>query len=38
MCQWIGKAWRDIRREMVAKSFLKGGITNSIDGSEDDFV
>ena len=38
MCQWIGEAWRDIPREMVAKSFLKCGITNSMDGSEDDFV
>ena len=32
------EAWRDIPREMVAKSFLKCGITNSMDGSEDDFV
>ena len=23
---------------MVAKSFLKGGMTNSLDGSEDDLV
>ena len=36
MCQWIGEAWCDIPREMVAKSFLKCGITNSMD--EDDFV
>ena len=32
------KAWRDIPREMVANSFLKCGITNSLDGSEDDFI
>ena len=38
MCHWIGEAWRDIPREMVAKSFLKCRITNSMDGSEDDFV
>ena len=38
MCQWIGEAWRDIPREMVANSFLKCGITNSLDGSEDDFI
>lgn len=30
--------WSDIPREMVATSFLKCGITNSLDGSEDDFV
>ena len=38
MCQWISEAWRDIPREMVANSFLKCGITNSLDGSEDDFI
>ena len=38
MCQWIGEAWRDIPREMVANLFLKCGITNSLDGSEDDFI
>ena len=38
MCQWIGEAWRAIPREMVANSFLKCGITNSLDGSEDDFI
>ena len=30
MCQWIGKAWCDIPREMVAGSFLKCGITNTL--------
>ena len=38
VCQWIGKGSRDIPREMVAKSFLKCGITNALDGSEDDFI
>ena len=38
MCQWIGEAWRDIPREMVANSFLKSGITNSLDSFEDDFI
>ena len=38
MCQWIGEAWRDIPREMVANLFLKCRITNSLDGSEDDFI
>ena len=38
MCQWIGEAWCNIPREMVANSFLKCGITNSLDGSEDDFI
>ena len=38
MCQWISKAWWEIPREMVARSFLNCGITNSLDGSEDDLV
>ena len=38
MCQWIGEAWHDIPQEMVVRSFLKCGITNALDGSEDDCV
>ena len=38
MCQWISEAWRVIPREMVANSFLKCGITNFLDGSEDVFI
>ncbi|KAK2549399.1 hypothetical protein P5673_030228 [Acropora cervicornis] len=38
MCQWISEAWLEIPPEMVARSFLKCGITNSLDGSEDDLV
>ena len=38
MCQWISEVWREIPREMVARSFLKCGITNSLDGSEDNLV
>ena len=37
-CQWIGEAWWDISREMVARPFLKCGITNALGGSEDDCV
>ena len=37
-CQWISEAWRVIPREMVANSFLKCGITNSLDASEDVFI
>ena len=38
MCQWIIDAWQAIPREIIARSFLKCGITNSLDGSEDDLV
>lgn len=36
VCGWVVSAWREIPREMVRKSFLKCGIANSMDGSEDD--
>ena len=35
---WIASAWNDIPAEMVEFSFLKCGITNNLDGSEDDLV
>ena len=37
-CQWVKKAWDDIPAEMVKKSFLKCGISNAMDGSEDDAI
>lgn len=35
---WIAGAWQDISEEMIESSFLKCGITNNLDGSEDDLV
>ena len=35
---WIAAAWNDFPAEMVESSFLKCGITNNLDGSEDDLV
>lgn len=35
---WIAGAWQDISEEMIESSFLKYGITNSLDGSEDNLV
>lgn len=35
---WIAAAWNDIPAEMVESSFLKCGITNNLDGSEDDLA
>ena len=34
--QWIHEAWREIPVEMVAKSFKTCGISNSLDGTEND--
>ena len=36
VCQWIVNSWNEISLDMAIRSFLKCGISNSIDGSEDD--
>jgi len=36
--QWINKAWQEIPAEMVVKSFKSCGISNALDGTEDDAV
>ena len=33
---WVTSAWEDIPEDMVKKSFLKTGISNDLDGTEDD--
>jgi len=38
ICSWISQAWNDIPVEMITASFLKCGITNNLDGSEDDLL
>ena len=38
ICSWISEAWHEIPRKMIVASFLKCGIRNSLDGSEDDLV
>lgn len=35
---WVLEAWRGLPKEMVARSFKKCGISNSIDGTEDDIL
>ena len=37
-CSWILQAGNAIPSEMIAASFLKCGITNNLDGSEDELV
>ena len=36
--QWINKAWQEIPTEMVVKSFKSCGISNALEGTEDDAV
>ena len=38
ICWWISQAWNAIPSEMIAASFLKCGIKNNLDGSEDELV
>ena len=38
ICSWISQAWKAIPSEMIAASFLKCGIINNSDGSQDEFV
>ena len=38
MCQWVDEAWKSLPAEMVACSFKKCGISNAIDGTEDDIL
>ncbi|CAG8569906.1 21354_t:CDS:2 [Gigaspora margarita] len=38
ICQWILEAWDDISAEMIIKSFKKCGISNKLDGTEDNLL
>ena len=38
VAQWVKTAWDDIPADMVERSFLKTGISNAMDGSQDDHL
>ena len=38
VCQWVKESWRELSKEMVERSFKKCGISNALDGTEDDLV
>ena len=38
ICKWILEVWKDILSEMIIKSFKKCGISNALDGTEDDLL
>ena len=38
MTSWVKTSWEDIPKEMVVKSFLKTGISNRMDGTEDELL
>ena len=35
VCDWVKKSW-DVNTEIIVKSFKKCGISNALDGIEDD--
>jgi hypothetical protein len=38
MCSWILRAWDYISSDVIVKSFKKAGISNALDGTEDDGI
>ena len=38
VCSWVIKAWNGVKPKVIIKSFKKCGISNAMDGTEDDAV
>lgn len=38
VCHWVIHSWAGVKKEVVVKSFLKCGISNALDGTEDEEV
>ena len=38
VCSWVIKSWNGVKKEIVIKSFKKCGISNAMDGTEDDAI
>ncbi|KAG8233128.1 hypothetical protein J437_LFUL012554 [Ladona fulva] len=38
VCEWVKKSWQKVKSETIIKSFKKCGISNALDGSEDDIL
>ena len=36
--RWIDRAWREIPVELITRSFMSCGISNALDGTENDGV
>ena len=34
--EWVKESWQDLSKEMVEHSFKKCGISNALDGTQDD--
>ena len=38
VCDWILRSWNSVKKEVVVKSFKKCGISNAMDGPEDNEI
>jgi len=38
VCEWLKNSWQRVKSETTVKSFNKSGISNALDGSEDDIL
>lgn len=38
VCTWVKNAWNEITPELIIRSFKKCGISNALDGTEDDLL
>jgi len=38
VCEWVKNPWQRVKSETIVKYFKKCGISNALDGSEDDIL
>jgi len=38
VCKWVKNTWQRVKSETIVKSLKKSGISNALDGSEDDLL
>ena len=38
VCEWVRDAWQQLDPAIIRKAFLKFGILNTLDGTEDDYL
>ena len=38
MCEWVRDAWQQLDSAIIRKAFLECGISNVLDGTEDDYL
>jgi len=38
VCEWVKNSWQRFENETIVKSLKKCGISNALDGSEDDIL